>query len=85
MCIALYFSVDISCGCLQRSDSFRASNQVVGDESLQVVSRARVRGVHWLSRIDREGFYLGVRIRGRQGAASVSTTIKGLRFSIYRG
>ena len=42
-----------------------------------MVSRAQVRGVHWLSRIDREGFYLGVRIHERQGAAVVQSTLKG--------
>ena len=51
--------------------------RVVGVEYLQVVSELDS-GVRWSSRIDREGFYLGVRIHGRQGAAVVRSTLKGL-------
>ena len=47
--------------------------------------KSSVRGVHWLSRIDREGFHLGVRIRGRQGAAVVRSDKGFVGFLIDKG
>nr|GEY65096.1 zinc finger, CCHC-type [Tanacetum cinerariifolium] len=61
------------------SDLFRTSNQVVGCQVLQVVSRARVRGFAglWLTRIDQEDVFV-VRFSGRsRRVSSVWATRKG--------
>ena len=48
--------------------------RVLVDHDLQVVSRAQVRGVRWLSRIDQEGFF-GVRfLEGAERLFSVWAT-----------
>ena len=64
--VSSFLSISL-CVSSSRSELSALVIRVVGCRFLQVVSRAQVRGVRWLSRIDQEGFF-GVRfLEGAEG------------------